>query len=1131
MNELDLKVMQMVSDYKKTNSNLDNLNSLVQPYATPSALFDTLIKMKKEDSDYIRKYLKGASNIVYQKDITIENKANYMYNELAFNNDSQYLSFYKNRVMVTCEDYAIYGREFDFYVDLFINGVRINPKNYLELPSYDKYNFKTGCRRFFIEENLVETNDEISIVVRKQYKMNSAYKKFIINSTEVNTYKFNKVEVGNYGDILENLLVYRKDYTNKVFTLVPRENYSLLDNLDNTDQFIFTINESLVLYDEYYIMNKCKHYEINYHNTTDYTFDEYMEYAPKMTLDLIDNVNKLPLPIECIEDIEIFVDGYRLINGVDFIYEVKENKNPMVRFAGILKLDSDILIRNKNLNNPYSFYKRIELMGDVLEDYTDYLVSTGIIDLREFPVPIGEDYVEAYLGRIRVPLNDKRSILNLFMKIDDQHITFNNLELYTEFMYTNYVEQLLNNRENEKEIYSQLRDVNADWVKDAWLYIYTETDEFDEDGNKLYIQEENNPMRPNDANNINNIQSPFLERVNRIELLASPSIVTEGRTPEFTVIAYYKDDEAGIDVTEYSDISYFDPNVIGEQTITASFTQGNEVFTNDILIKVIHKEIAELKIRCNSNFFVVGDPIRSNTKVIAVFEDNTEREIPLEELASYSIPERAEEVGGIYLTANYNYNNTTKKAEKAILISDTSDRMIKSIEIIVDNTINDNDEYINSKLRVFATYTNIITHEIDTNSIDVYLLNDINNPEVLEENKIDPNNFVLGLNNSYPILLKVYTNSNKETSIPFVLNDEQTEFSNYYITTIQIIENVLTNGNRILTYDNSHLLNFHSEWVPKPEYYYWRVKDINTNDYISVGKHTILESSITLADVYPGQLVIVELLDINEEIIDQLVFIIHDANRYRETINGNIEGNISNGYTVTVSKVALGMNLNILLENDIRIIDNNGNVIGELLIDRNDPFNSNNANGYPDKISESTSLVQFKFINYSINNGNVFQIYESVKNKELELYLDIVTYSKLIKLENLTNDPEYHEFNDYTYEYDTSVIDSQYVIINPVLPEGLTVNTVVSMRPINTSKLLFDFAALSTEMTNNKGIKYPIDKNNHNSLLIDGNRIGNNYYYYYMSNGDIYRLNVEVKLNSREILVIDNINKIPFEEN
>lgn len=1126
MNDLDIKVLELIRNANTINDNILELSRGIVANNDNTVLYEALVNMCKENSDFVRKYIKNNSTIIYQKDIVIDNKENYRYNEQLYNNDSQYFDFVHDRVLVSCDDYAIYSKEYDFYVDIFVNGRRLNENTYSELPSYDKYKFVTGSRRFFIHEELINDGDMVSIVVHKTPKMINSYAVITIRNPEVKTYAISDSQIGNYFGMFENLVLYK--YANGIFTKVSRNDYSLLEHLpsNNTDPVTIdlTFTGNISLDDKYYLMNKLKTYKIAFKNTTEYNDEEYLELVPKMSASLITNQG-VPLPIDDVNDLEIFIDGFKLINGHDFIIAYDNNNTAYVQFTGILKIDSDVIIRNRCNNNPYSIHKLVVDMPDIYESYEGYPyeISTGIVDLKEYPIPICEDYVEAYLGRRRVPITEKRNLISRFIKIDNQKYTFKNLELRSDFYFTRYMEQLLNNQEVIKEAFSKLHEISAEWVKDAWLYTLVDSGTTDGEGNPIYNQYENNELRPNTQNETDMDGSTiFLDSIYRIELQASPSIITEGRTPSFTVLGYYSDDTNAIDITDYCTFSTFDPNIVGEQTVTATYNQGGTSLTDNIIIEVIYRAIAELKFECNSNFFVVGDPLRNNVKVVAIFEDSTKRQIPLEQLASYDIPEYAGipdeatgelQPGGMILSATYQYNNIVKHAEHAILVASSNERKIANVETVIQNHADTNNNYLNSKLRIFTTYTNNVVQEFNNQAVDMFL---VENNVIDLEQPLNPDEFVLDLNQTYTVALKFYTDNTKSTVIEIPSTDD-----NYWITNIRITENSLLAINRILLYDDNQLLTIYDEFELETDYTYWRVKNINTGDFISIGKNPTSDSALTMTEIIPGQLVLVEFLNENEEVVDQLVFVIHDSDRYKEFINGTISGNLLNGYRVTLNKLDIEVLLVDIAENEIRIIDDDGNIVGSLHHNPNNPGAINVSQGYIDTITENQQNIYFDFSNFATSNGNILSIYQN-RNKE-NLYLDITTFTKLVKLTKNFSEEDYQIANQYEIDYIDLTNDDRNMVIKPILSG--TINSVSAIRPVYLSKLTNSSEVLLTELNAEKSIKYTIDENS--SVLINVQRIGLNRYYYHTTNG-IYYIDIVIKKDLNNNLYIDTINGNPI---
>jgi len=1417
----DSIVKNAMANRDKNLSDIEGLKKLLTPCTPKKVLKEHFDRIIEKDPDYIRRYLKSASNIAYQKDVYIDGvnvtKEKLTYRntlagdyERVFNNDSVYLNFGNgDKILIVCNDPSLASDNYNYYSDVYVNGIKLNKKEYFEVLSNQhkeelklKRDFNTGARRYFINEDKIEgTGDIISIVIRKEPKCDSFYKAIYIEDANKKSYVIKKEDLGRYGEILdpnedvsvlENLLVFKKssleidtpyfqldtkayvkeyipftynflndgiktignksDRPDADINVLPTEDveegtayrvltsgtygkytckpddvlYAIETKETSDDEnwgYIPSSERSLLVLDlhdddvnsndVYLIVNRTKHIECETTISTTLTDEEFIKYEANklISLDLVDksiSVDgcKLPLPVKSIDDVEVFVDGYRLINNVDFTFINNEKCAQYIKFNGILKPKSVVVFRNKNIDNTHNFYykkdklekypnftssnpdntvfnsnyiaftpklrnyisndtisnntevlilgkydysnsgiecilhkkeygndfshfykivkdtedarkaidansdlgiynnniateesdvdcilvdeefinqnkKYFELVNDekyiaftpavqklvesgriVLEgikvfdgvmytrysdeEYKDILenlstlgdsdsiattFSYGIIDLDNLTqMPIGEDYIEAYLGRVRVPLCNKRSIINRYLKIDNQNTALTNLEVYSEVEWTDYAKTIANmfkaTTESVQNIYNQLDDIDVDGkIIDNWLTLNDDKLNTDKD-----INEEDDDI--------------FYGRFNRISIsttnTSDQKMIKQNVYPIFRVLGYYNETDY-IDITNVCDYKFenedgeeipdFNTTLLGKQRVTAIFQQGElgDLNSDEIILEVIAEELQSIKVISTNNIFTIGDDILDGIRVIGYYESGREMDVTDKctiEITDYSGNEYNSEniTEGSYIVTAY-YTGLPKDSE-TILVYSASERKIKALDI-THNSIVQNKEIV-TMLDIYATYNNDLVQKIsDANTVEV----DVYYKNVKIGGPYNPLN-IPGLERykDYTLRIRVYNDAKKETII------ETPSVDNHIDVNIRLFNNNLELDNKVLYYDgiNAKLdSDFVNMYKSNPDYYYYSIKNLNAGKYLSIGRNTLKDNEeiMIIGDTEEddNSVVIVEFYDENTKSFKhQVPFILKYTNKIA-TSNGLLTGNIMEGYTIAINKFDLQADYSKPeFINSAILRDSEGNIIVKYnsLIPKTENF-------YVDTVATDSSLefLYINFDNFKTSSGNVKDINNYIeKSKEegkilLDLFFEIESINTVIEL----HVPEKEGEEEYTSEFDyfdyemldaasvtiESSSDEQFLVIEPALDEDLIAirelrpgNHLATERSIDSSEIKFE-------------LNYDVDDKFATTLT--SQKIGLYRYCYKTNLNKIYVIEVNI-INKDGIGIIDTLN-------
>lgn len=1061
--------------YSATSVQLSKLKTQIQPYANFSQLYETLNNMIQRDPDYIRKYLASYSNIFFQKDFIIDNINKYTFTSVDLN-DSTVLDSTLESIILSYKDFELYSHNHSFVIDVFINGIKLSKKCYKDIPSSKTYNFKTGERRLIINkfktvdvdgetttEQIVKDGDVVSVVVRKFAKNKNFYQAITIEDTTKTMYIFKDSNLGDYNDDLNNILVYKRTVGSKAFKLLSDKNYCFVEN---EGHFFFQIKEIANINDIYLILNKLYFTEVEYYNETDLTLEEYLENGSVMKLDfvtdmLIDN-SPVPIPVRNAKEVEIYINGLRLIPDKDFtLYNNAESdSNQFVSFSGILKPNSEVIMRNKNFGY-YNYDDDTETDFSELYHYEVSMDSVGALDFSSFGLPIDLNYTETYVGRRRVDLNHRRVIANSVLKIDNQTCT-NDIEVYFELNLISIVRELLAKYKLNLPALDSIYNTFKTQTKEYWF--------------------SNNEERLNtNANNSSYNQSEiFLGSIYRIQIMANPSVIYYGRDPEFTVYGFYEGSDVGTDITDNPElvITEFDKYRVGNQRIYATYRG----VSDNIVVNVIEKEIVELKIITSTNLYIIGDRIKDDVSVVAVFEDDSQKIVTADSYITCS-DEIARVNGAVSITAQYNGTTVTKY----VLVSDSAERKVKNISVISSLSYNEQGSVV--KFTPFVEYDNGYMQKVEEQYMDMY--------EVIEaagvENRL-PEFSVYNHDFEEDVKLKIliYTNSSKTTLYEY-------EDPNGMYVMANLLNSDLLNADRVVYYDNN-ILSI-SEAFDTSSYSFYRIKTVE-GVYITIGENNIGEDSICFTDIHNINTVIVELLDSNNQIQVQKLFLLKNKNETKEIIDCHFDGIPWNGYTAMVDRSLIDVSLENISNTISYIIDKDNNIICDFI-----PIN-----GGVDFVSSESNFIYLHFNNFSVTAGNVKKIADYLfehRAEEDELFLELENCTKIIRLSKPT--ATYNKVGYSKIRFAIPRTNEKKIEITPnfrSLPTGAVLNHIYLAKPNDVT--IFDLG-----LPERNEIIY--DVNDDLSLLVRSSIYGHNIYYYEFKKNEesiYYAVDIEIGIEN-----------------
>jgi len=1112
--------------------------------------------------------------------------------------------------------------------------------------------------------------------------------------------------------------------------------------------------------DVYLIINRTKHIECEFINETQFTLDEYFEYGfadASMTCPLVDKSVKvndcyLPLPVKSSNDVEVYINGFRAINDVDYFFVNNEKGNQYIRFNGVLAPNSVVTYRNKCIDTSYNFYDKVSLQHidtnyvrfddkfvelaatesivpdidvffsmdgfmavpykneykkyrgnfkivkmlkktdalveklelykpvtingesyyyyedtfdfepykvvtfngenylpyedsffveedeietfendqyvkfipelvegrfeyvefiefdekvkeliankqiavrglvslkravyvryveeyaafkDILEFVTftedDSKYSAGIIDLCDKNIPICENYIEAYVGRRRVPLSEKRSIINRYFKIDKQHSTFDNIELYSEINWTDYAKtviDMLASNEVAQNVYSQLHaiDYNAT-VVNSWMELVSD-------------------VGYNEIDNTN-VPEIFYAKINKIEL----SIDNQKNVRQYSklsdlfsesghkmkVLGYYNDDENKeiiVDVTDHCTFSFFDNHgnkfeggftaeVPGDQTIVAELVIGTEekngvkeeikvTIPEPVSITVVELKLENIKILTNNGYLTTDDNILENVRVIGSYENGSQKvltaandglEVTLMSEHGAMYPDGYVDEIGTYII----YAACREKDDRKLVVIDSPEsKMIKKLDVVPNSVIKqvDSNYIIDTSFEIYATFSNGLIQKVDNSTAKIFMYDMTDDDVILDtlvkdgsgkDKLIDGDSIQdLKLDTTYKFRISLYTKDiviETDNAVIRTISD-----SEYTDVNVKLLNNPIRNNYQLVYYDN-FTAKVDSNFVSRynnDAHYYFTIKNLEDNTYLTIGQGILNDNEgvLTIASLGLSDMVILEFFDREkQELTDQLLFVVKDIVSTQISATGTFIGDIANGYEIKIDKVSLNEEYDNIDFTGSRLIDGNNNVIVE--------YDVNMINVNNNTTRNSTNEIFIYFTNFKTKSGNVMKINNYITNAveagktNLDLYFEIPEIKKIIELEVPKSQYDKWEIEAFNWEkltianvtVDSSTYeDEKWLVIEPEIPEDVNIVKVLELRP-NTSYV--------TDISD-KGFDIMIQLRNSSisgsqfETILDILRSGINRYCYIADDSRIFYIDINIaKHDTFNVAIVDSVN-------
>jgi len=1079
--------IEIITNYPEKETELYKLKKQIQPFSTPSELKETLDNMIVQDPDYIRHYLDAWSNICFQKDFIIDNKENFLYidgttstdiikNKATYSNNSYELLYSKAKILLVVKDYRLSSHNYKYLLDVYLNGRRLKDTDYILDPGAENYDWTSSSRRIFINQELVSNGDFISIVARKIRNIKKFYTRFTINDISIKNYKFDIDALGPIFDNTDNLVVFKKGFTEDNYHLIDRSEYTFIIN---NKEIFFILKNTPNDKDKYLIINnKQELQQIRINKDENLDINDYLNDDPVMSLPLtyapikVDGL-ELPMPIRKSSEVECYIKGLRAIPDIDFTVESDSIKGHYIQFKGILYPGSEIIIRSRT-------------RSDYVNDFTNVNIdSSGFINLSDFQIPLGMFYIESFCGRRRIPRFNKTILGDNLIKLHNQH-KLSELEIFSEVDWDNVALSMVDKYRSEENqtILTKLSRDYPDHIIDAYSEDKTEEEINDNDDTcrNIYTQRE-----------------IFLGVFDMIEIVTDKYTILEGHQLHYKVYGKFRDNEEDtehnatrIDITELCEISGFNPYELGIQTITATYSFYNLNLEATAEVEVVNKKLTDLSVELPSSYFVVGDKIRENVKVLARFEDMSERYLD-ENNDNYTIdcPEKALVEGSFTITVRFEYDQEMYSAQKVCVVSNTYYRDITDYEIIFSKYIRENNEVITMQL--VASYSNGYKQIIDKSLYRVYYA--LSGTNAL----VDPDNVQLSLDRSYNVTIDQYSKPGYLNEYKLDVRDEVKHKS------IMILNGLIENENRIVVFDTG-ILYLHQNYNLQSNYKYYRVKDINTDHYITIGKNPTTNNSIYFDTLVNDKLVIVEFLNDLLEVVAQQVFKTKNADDLYELATGKLSGNAIEGYSFAIGKITLG------------------NVTIDQLSTRTSGFYDPIESKYiakidtnlTDTITEDTERFYFNFNNFATDTGSVLKIRNMIENYNTgSLEFKISGIDTIIKF--TVNTLQYNVSDVETMYFDDKLENtSDYLVIKPLLYKPVTVIDAYHANPKVNSITRFSYVPTGLKFSINSVTK---------EILIKDPQIGKHIFYLVTKPSDdsaiqkIYYIEITINSDAADTLV------------
>jgi len=641
----------------------DNIDNEIDPdkrgvsyYST----FEAIEKIIDINPKYLKSFLSAENRIVKEIEIQVTNKELFKYKSF-FAHNAEPLTFVEERLVFTIEDYeALVNRVIN--LEVYVDGVLLNPKDYTV-----KRNL--GSNKIYIVSSKVSEGSLVTFILKESFNKEIKYHVRIVN-TEAGSlsYQIDKSLLGDFFDNVNNLAVYKKGLLDTYpILLTENEDYliSITDNMVNV-----MILSNVLINEEFLVMN------ILSSKTKEITLDgnisdlDYME-APLISVDLVSGISvhgySLPFPVKDETQLEIFVNGYKLIPFIDYVLETSDGSFPnRIKFVGMIRKDAYILIKTRPFDEKNNY---------VIDNS---LSANGFIDLVDSVFPLHEDYTEVYVSRKRVMKSNKKILGDCIVKLDN----LKNLEM-VEVMNSNLI----------SPNFLKITDGYAENKTDIAKYIeYRGFDNF------ITEYSENNEVKMNSV--VDELYPVFMAKLVGIELHVQSSTIIQGSVDQTFIVLGIFDNGENIDITYATVITGYDPHTIGTQTIVATFDIGTQTFQDSKIIEVIGKTLEELTITVDKVYIDIGEtPI---ILVTARYNDFSTKDVTDDSIITIS-PEDLTIPGSHTISALYEENGITVDDTFEIMVGVSEDRVIENLIVIPKVSILD--PTTDAELNVFIYYT------------------------------------------------------------------------------------------------------------------------------------------------------------------------------------------------------------------------------------------------------------------------------------------------------------------------------------------------------------------------------------------------------------------------------------------
>jgi len=650
--------------YVNSQENIDTYVSGISPHKKPEDMFNIFKEMSNNSPKYIRDLIRAENNIIYEKEFIEIVKSEHVYSE-TFSHTGDTVVFNEERLLFTMNDFFTFDtHDTDLRVDVYVGGVKISKDDYYISKAL-------GSTRIYIISSLVEENDDINFIVRKIYNSKNGNISWKMESSNYNSFSID-IDTKPLGDYYGNnnaLALYKVDLFNDGFRSMNYIDDYTISTLDDK-KINLTVTKPCYKNEIFLLMNLYNHY------SRELTISDY-----KLSYELTTakNVLDYPEPIPYVDprDLNVFINGYKLIYGKDYNIGVNNSGSDIIKFSDSINSGSRIEV--------YTDFKDLEFNKYIFEE--SFSDPKGLVSFLNENYPIDDDYIEVFIDRKRVNRNDKETINDCVFRFKNSE-SLKNVEIYTN----------INNSDRLKELladYSSNKTTRTSIVENMGLSSF------------ITYYENANPIIPN-TNTIpeTNIFSNVLDSIQIVPSVNSTML--GNKDVNFKVVGVL-DNLDTMDLTSISEVTGYDRFAIGSQTITATIEYGNNTLTETLAFTVNDKKESSLLIELETNNIVeqYGDV---NYEVFLLYADFSKKDITDSVTVS---PYDTSILGEHVITVDYT-DNDGDTFTKDLYITVVSEDIVSIVEIIPTYKRNTIDSTI--ELVITAIYSDGSSRDITADS-------------------------------------------------------------------------------------------------------------------------------------------------------------------------------------------------------------------------------------------------------------------------------------------------------------------------------------------------------------------------------------------------------------------------------